>query len=252
MQEHFERDRLHHEAIAHEYDTVVVGPRAVGNDVLFRRFQPLVGAGGRMLDVACGTGHMVLRFAPLFAEVVAVDHSAAMQAEARRKVAERRWSNVQFEQADVLEYLDRAPAGHFDLITCVGFLHHLMPEQLPAVMAQLARLLRPGGTLLLSEPIEIAAAAVPPSLDAWNRRSLAARTGYSVEVDDPDEAPLDAELLLRSVEQAGLRVIRQQRSFEVFPHRDPPRLRDRLAIRWFNWRYGEAGNVMTLAAQLAR
>jgi len=249
MNEHFEKDRLHHQAIAQEYDAIVVRPRVIANDVLFARFRDLVRPGGRMLDAASGTGHMVMRFGDRFTEVVALDHSDAMLAQASRKVSEKRWTHVSFEQADVLEYIEASPGEDFDLITCVGFLHHMLPEQVPGTIAGLARLLRANGTLLLSEPVKVPTNTVPRIVNDWNRMSLAASTRYSVNVDEPDEEPLDADVLVTSVRSAGLSMARLHRSFEVFPHSDPPTLRDRLAIRLLNFWYGRAGNVMTIAAQ---
>ncbi len=43
------------------------------------------------------------------------------------------------------------PAGNFDLITCFGVLHHI--PNVSSVIKELARVLKPGGFLLLREPI---------------------------------------------------------------------------------------------------
>jgi len=43
------------------------------------------------------------------------------------------------------------PDGHFDLITCLGVLHHI--PNVSRVLAELARVARPGGHLLVREPI---------------------------------------------------------------------------------------------------
>jgi ubiquinone/menaquinone biosynthesis C-methylase UbiE len=249
MDDHFEKDRLHHEAIAHEYDAIVVDPRAVGNDLLFRRFDRFVKPGRRMLDVACGTGHMLLRFGGRFREVLAVDHSQAMLAQARRKVARRGWSHVRFECGDVPAFLQQQPPQGFDLITCVGFLHHLLAPDVAPLVARLARRLNAGGLLLVSEPVKIAPDAVPARLDAWNRGSVAARSHYTVQAEEPDEEPLDAALLLNAFTAAGLTIEQSRRSFEIFPHHAVPSLRGRLTIWAYDRRYGRSGNVLTVTAR---
>ena len=43
------------------------------------------------------------------------------------------------------------PAGHFDLVTCLGVLHHI--PNVRHVLGELARVTRPGGSLLVREPI---------------------------------------------------------------------------------------------------
>jgi hypothetical protein len=101
---------------------------------------------------------------------------------------------------------------------------------------------------LISEPVKIKPDAVPAKIHDWNRRSLAAKTHYSLAVDDPEEEPLDSELLLRTFAPTGLELARVLRSFEIFPHSHPPTVKDRLAIWALNQRYGRAGNVLTLAA----
>jgi hypothetical protein len=47
MNEHFEKDRAYHQAIAAEYDAVVVAPRKLTNDLLFQRFARFVRPGRR-------------------------------------------------------------------------------------------------------------------------------------------------------------------------------------------------------------
>jgi len=249
MLSHYEKDLAHHEVIASEYDRVVVSPRAVANEQLFRQFIRIVKDKRRMIDIACGTGHMILRCASQFESVVGVDHSAAMLQEARRKVAERGWNNVQLYESDVFDFLRGMRETNFDLVTCVGFLHHVPSADVPDAIDAIARLLAPGGTLLVSEPVKIDGSQIPEAVSDWNRRSVAARTQYSMSADDPDEEPLDADLLLQAHTLAGLALLRVRRTLEVFPHQEPASLRDRAQIWYFNRRWGHLGNVLTIASQ---
>jgi ubiquinone/menaquinone biosynthesis C-methylase UbiE len=245
---HFEKDLHYHEIIAKEYDIVVVSPRKVANDILFRQFSKFIEPGHRMLDIASGTGHMMMRFATRFSEVTAVDHSRAMLAQARHKAAEGSLKHIKFIEQDVLSYLANEKQDHFDFVTCVGFLHHLPVGQIPKVIANILKLIRKSGVLLLSEPVKVDDNAIPQMIREWNRHSLAAKTGYSVEVEEPDEEPLDPSFLIQCVSNTSL-LLKVQRSFEIFPHRSPPSYRDILAIKLMNRIYGRMGNVMTIASR---
>jgi ubiquinone/menaquinone biosynthesis C-methylase UbiE len=103
----------------------------------------------RVLDAGCGAGHTALAFAPHVAEVVAVDLTMAMLAQVRRLAKERGVSNVVAERGDV-EKLP-FPDGSFDLVTTRYSAHH-WPHP-AAAMQEFARVLKPGGTLLLVDVV---------------------------------------------------------------------------------------------------
>lgn len=99
----------------------------------------------RVLDAGCGTGHTTLRFAEQAREVVAVDLTEQMLAEGRRLAREGGIENVSFRLGDVeqLEF----PAGAFDIVTSRYSAHHYPHPR--AALAELRRVLRPGGCLLM-------------------------------------------------------------------------------------------------------
>ncbi len=118
-------------------------------------------AGVDVLVAGCGTGQQSIQTARRFAsaKILAVDLSGASLAYAKRKTREIGLSNVEYAQADILQMgsLGRT----FDLIQCVGVLHHL--DDPLAGWRVLRSLLRPGGVMhigLYSETArrEIAAA----------------------------------------------------------------------------------------------
>jgi ubiquinone/menaquinone biosynthesis C-methylase UbiE len=102
-----------------------------------------------LLDAGTGTGHTALAFAPLVGRVVAVDLTEPMLEQGRRLAEERGLANVDFRQADV-EHLP-FPDASFDLVVSRFSLHHT-PH--PAIVArELARVLKPGGGLLLLDVV---------------------------------------------------------------------------------------------------
>ncbi len=106
--------------------------------------EPLADApllGRRVLDAGCGMGRHTVHFSRDGAEVVAVDASLAIEAAA----ANGRDASALFLQADVLKL--PLASRSFDLVSCLGVLHHI--EDTAGALAELVRVLRPGGSLLV-------------------------------------------------------------------------------------------------------
>lgn len=103
----------------------------------------------RVLDAGSGAGHTALAFAPHVAEVVAVDLTEAMLAQGRGLARQRGLANITFQRADV-ERLP-FPDASFDLVTSRYSAHHY-PHPV-AALREFARVLRPGGTLLLADVV---------------------------------------------------------------------------------------------------
>jgi SAM-dependent methyltransferase len=97
---------------------------------------------GVALDAACGTGRHTAYLAELGHRVIGVDSSAEMLGVARKKVPDG-----QFHQAD----LDSLPLADdsVDLVVCAIALSHV--EDIGPVFAEFARVLRPGGSLVVSD-----------------------------------------------------------------------------------------------------
>ena len=112
-------------------------------EALARSALPLL-APGRVLDIASGDGVLAELLAPHAQEYVCIDASARVVAAASERL--RRFVHVQVREGDMhaLPYAD----GHFDLVV---LMHALTYAARPAVaVAEAARVLRPGGRLLLS------------------------------------------------------------------------------------------------------
>jgi ubiquinone/menaquinone biosynthesis C-methylase UbiE len=99
----------------------------------------------RALDAGCGTGHTALAFAPLLAEVVALDLTEAMLAQGPKMARDRVIANITFTRGDG-EHMP-FPDASFDLVTSRYSAHHY-PHPLVA-LREFARVLKSGGTFLL-------------------------------------------------------------------------------------------------------
>jgi SAM-dependent methyltransferase len=113
--------------------------------------QRFVRPGDRVLDVGAGPGRFTIELARLGAEVVAADISPAQLELNRERVAGSGLEERVVERvvADVLD-LSRWPDGGFDVTVCYGGALSYVLDQAPEAAAELARVTRPGGHVLVS------------------------------------------------------------------------------------------------------
>jgi ubiquinone/menaquinone biosynthesis C-methylase UbiE len=101
------------------------------------------------LDVATGAGFTAFAIAERCAQTVALDATPEMLGEARRIAVERGIDRVAFVRGDA----ERIPLSNasFDLVTCRSSAHHF--GRVPIFLLEVARLLRSGGLLVVSDPV---------------------------------------------------------------------------------------------------
>ena len=116
------------------------------------------------LDVGAGVGHWGALLLPLLAPdatIVGVEREPRWVERAQARAAELSIAERCRYVAGVAESLDFKDAS-FDLVTCQTLLIHV--ADVPAVLGEMRRVLRPGGLLLVAEPNNIASTLVADSI----------------------------------------------------------------------------------------
>jgi len=150
------------------------GKAAESTDLIIARRHRIVNelarpTGGILLDFGCGSGAQTLLFAPQFARTIAVDIDEAYVAECARRVAQ---AGLADRVRCVAYDGDALPLESQTVDFAVSFevLEHVDDEA--RALAELHRVLKPGGTLAISVPnrwwvFETHGAALP--ILPWNR-----------------------------------------------------------------------------------
>lgn len=172
----------------------VVNPE--GDDVRWRRQLRLLrearpGGFGDVLSLGCGRGQFEVMVAPEADRVLGIDLSEESIADARRRAEELDLGNVAFECADIVDF---TPDRQFDVVLCMGFLHHLTDEEGLALLRNVRAHLREGGTLVAQDPSERGV------LRVVGRVVLGAR--YD-DYHTPDERELDPGRVAELAREAG-------------------------------------------------
>lgn len=109
--------------------------------------------GDRVVDLACGTGDLLIKLAKAFprAEFLGVDLSDQMLAEARKSVTAQSLKNISFQKGDITQ-LSEVDSASADLVTSTMALHHLPDKNdLMATADAVHRILVPGGRVYISD-----------------------------------------------------------------------------------------------------
>ena len=109
----------------------------------------------RVLDVACGTGHLLQMLGaalPTEAKLFGVDLSPHYIARAREVLPRDLDVSLVCDNAERLPFLD----GSFDVATSIYLLHEIPPAVRERVLKEMARVVRPGGLLVVADSIQLA------------------------------------------------------------------------------------------------
>jgi putative AdoMet-dependent methyltransferase len=109
-----------------------------------------VGAGTRLVDLACGTGSFVVEAAGRGADAHGVDVSEQMLEFSRRRAADA-GAEVSLHHAGFLTY--QHTGGPADVVTTKSALHQLPDFWKQAALLRIAEYLRPGGLLYIWDVI---------------------------------------------------------------------------------------------------
>ncbi len=122
-------------------ESFIAGTADVEFGALQREFAGMLPAGGRVLDLGCGSGRDSLAFLKEGFQVDAMDGSAAMAKAASELTG--------LPVAHAL-FCDYEPQGPYDGIWACSSLLHVPARELPATVSKYAEALRPGGVFYLS------------------------------------------------------------------------------------------------------
>jgi len=176
-------------------EPVLAALSALGKQLRRRRNKFLKLAGeyfhpGRILDVGCGSGHLLAQLPPDYIPF-GVEVSRALAAYAHEQFARRGGRVI---QASALEGMARFEPGSFDGVAMISYLEHeLHPKE---ALAAALRLMKPGARLILKTP----------NAGSWNR---AVRKERWCGFRWPDHVNyFIPEVLVNAVQKAGFGIVR--------------------------------------------
>jgi ubiquinone/menaquinone biosynthesis C-methylase UbiE len=159
------------------------------------RLRAMRGGGGRLLDLGCGTGVLLLQLAPFFDQAVGIDPEPDMLREAKKAAKEQASENVEWIRGSSADLQALATAlGRFDLVTIGTAFHYMEPH---ATLGELQRI-APDGV------VAVAYNGSPMWLhpDPWAkalRSVLESRLGQVGHTDFTTEALQAAENTMRDL-----------------------------------------------------
>lgn len=137
------------DAIAQIYNTTDMASFEEGGRLDSEWLRPLVTPESTVLDLGCGIGRVAYYVAPECRKLWAVDVSPRMLELAAERLAAR--GNVSFAPCKDVEIPD-VPSDSVDVAYSLLVLQHLEREDAFLLLEEMYRVLRPGGTVMLTFP----------------------------------------------------------------------------------------------------
>jgi SAM-dependent methyltransferase len=157
-----------------------------------------------VLDAGCGVGYGTAHLAEMAASVVGVDRDEGAIAYARERYAR---PNVEFRVGDLLDL--EVADDSFDVVCSFETIEHL--EDVDAFLAEIVRVLRPGGVFLVSTPCADETTASPENpfhrveLSPGDFEALLRRSFREVELYGQRRLQTARHRLMQRVDVLGLR-----------------------------------------------
>jgi ubiquinone/menaquinone biosynthesis C-methylase UbiE len=141
------------------------------------RLGRLLAPGGeeRALDVGTGAGEIAIALARFVREVIGIDIVPELLAEGRKRAP----ANVELLEADATAL--PFDLGSFDIVATARTLHHVPRPEL--VLAEMNRVLRPGGTMVVIDQLASGDPLVAIELNAFERARDPSTTRILADVD---------------------------------------------------------------------
>lgn len=173
--------------MAHKFDPAQVARLESPERLALLPIEPIVGlldikAGERVLDLGCGPGLFTVPLARAVGasgRVFAVDLRGEMVEACRHRIEALGLSNVSLKQSE--ESSIPLPSGSMDLVFACHLLHEL--ENAAASLAEIRRVLAPGGRLAVIEWEKVETPVGPPvehRLTPEDSRTVLGKNGFSV------------------------------------------------------------------------
>jgi SAM-dependent methyltransferase len=163
---------------------------------LRRRFGAWLPAdqGATCVDLGCGLGHMVFLL-----ESEGFTRTTGVELDPEQLKQARPFVQGELVAGDVVQYLGHVASASVDFVSAVNFLEHVPKDTLLALLREVRRVLRPGGSLVAMVPNAVSPfGGLTRHWDItheWaftpnNFRQLAALTGFSPEIDFRECGPV--------------------------------------------------------------
>ncbi|MFE1166901.1 class I SAM-dependent methyltransferase [Nocardiopsis sp. NPDC058789] len=147
MTEHQDRTRAAYDGVVELYASLFAGrleTQPFARNMIGTFAELVRGTGNpRAADVGCGPGHLTAMLDDLGLDAFGLDLSPAMVEHARRAYPSLRFDEARMEALPVEDGALGGVLAHYSMI-------HTPPEELPALLAEQARVLTTGGLLLVS------------------------------------------------------------------------------------------------------
>lgn len=184
----------------------------LGLDRLWRR-RAVRGLHGNVLDVACGTGDMVVELQKHGCNVTGVDLSEEMMAIARQKAPA---ATYMFADAERLPF----PDGAFDAVTCAFGVRNFV--HLKKGLGEMLRVLKPGGRMVLLELATPDSVIIRPFYDFYAKHTIPLlgkwlagnRTAYTYLPESIERFP-KGEDFMQIIKELGAAVVQHKQTFGV-------------------------------------